>query len=383
MDRVPTRYGRSKDNANVMVDYEHSGKNQFILKDGKAYPVKPDGGQLFIYDPQNPEREAYPVRVEGDGQFEISTGLRGGAPKTYTDAGGKKVYVAYYLGGNYFQAARKARLTAHNAQAWSSQYAADHKLPDPATGAPIKRIAWMPRDEAGAFIYWDLQTGRSLQDVANEMAGGNMFATFRSAMRYAISKGVSVEPVVLARLRMISPASEEYALLKEHFPEVVAGYEGRGGSAAPVQPSTTPVGGAAFLQEGTSGPKRQRTPEPGTSQGDAQTQSPDPKRQRVDGSDPGTGETEQPARPASPPHEWGRNEVHDYIVGAQGLDPATSDAIYNWINGGPPPPGLRDQMNRDGFPDLTPDTVRDYFDPVRGRGLTTAQRVRVSRWLRL
>jgi hypothetical protein len=219
--------------------------------------------------------------------------------------------------------------------------------------------------------------------MANETTGGNMFATFRSAMRYAISKGVSVEPVVLARLRMISPASEEYALLKEHFPEVVAGYEGRGGSAAPVQPSTTPVGGAAFLQEGTSGPKRQRTPEPGTSQGDAQTQSPDPKRQRVDGSDPGTGETEQPARPASPPHEWGRNEVHDYIVGAQGLDPATSDAIYNWINGGPPPPGLRDQMNRDGFPDLTPDTVRDYFDPVRGRGLTTAQRVRVSRWLRL
>ncbi|WP_168790478.1 DUF6543 domain-containing protein [Paraburkholderia aromaticivorans] len=47
-----------------MVDYEHPGDNRFIIRNDQAYPVKTENGQTSIYDPQHPERPAYPVSYD-------------------------------------------------------------------------------------------------------------------------------------------------------------------------------------------------------------------------------------------------------------------------------------------------------------------------------
>ncbi|WP_168790477.1 sigma-70 family RNA polymerase sigma factor [Paraburkholderia aromaticivorans] len=64
LERLPSRYGPSKDDPNVMVDYEHPGDNRFIIRNDQAYPVKTENGQTSIYDPQHPERPAYPVSYD-------------------------------------------------------------------------------------------------------------------------------------------------------------------------------------------------------------------------------------------------------------------------------------------------------------------------------
>ncbi|MBN3756308.1 hypothetical protein G3N95_25435 [Paraburkholderia sp. Tr-20389] len=86
MNRLPTRYGPSKENRNVMVDYEHPGKTQFIIVNGQAYPVKNEGGQYRTYDPDHPERPSYGVSLDHDGQWQISQGLKGGGQDPYQSA---------------------------------------------------------------------------------------------------------------------------------------------------------------------------------------------------------------------------------------------------------------------------------------------------------
>ncbi|WP_168790479.1 hypothetical protein [Paraburkholderia aromaticivorans] len=93
LERLPTRYGPSKDDPNIMVDYEHPGDNRFIIRNDQAYPVKTDNGQTSIYDSQHPERPAYPARSGADGQWQVSLGLKGGddprlpAPPNRNDPG--------------------------------------------------------------------------------------------------------------------------------------------------------------------------------------------------------------------------------------------------------------------------------------------------------
>ncbi|MEM5372322.1 hypothetical protein V4C53_40750, partial [Paraburkholderia azotifigens] len=78
MSRVPTRYGPSKEDPNVMVDYQHPGKQQFIINNNQAYPVKTEGGQVKMYVPEHPELPSYAVSRGPNGEWRISGGLRGG-----------------------------------------------------------------------------------------------------------------------------------------------------------------------------------------------------------------------------------------------------------------------------------------------------------------
>ncbi|MEM5339839.1 hypothetical protein [Paraburkholderia azotifigens] len=88
MNRLPTRYGPSQDNRNVMVDYEHPGKTEFIIVNDRAYPVKNEGGQYRTYDSAHPERPSHGVSVDANGQWQISQGLKGGGQDPDQSASG-------------------------------------------------------------------------------------------------------------------------------------------------------------------------------------------------------------------------------------------------------------------------------------------------------
>lgn len=380
-------YRDSKGNA-----YIQQGDQTFSVsyqKDNETWAVKP---------PHGGTAPPYPVRLDNNGNWELNsdTGLPGGAgTEKYTDALGRDVYESYCTGASYKEIASQIGVKDKTVKNWATRYAKDHDLLPPYEVNPKTGARWQSY-HVGAYIYTDLSKGASLQDAANKYTGGNTFAAYRSAVRYARTSGFPVEPVTHVRPAELGPAAGTTP-------------QPQGAPSTSLQPQVEPMTRQQYEQtqqlddqgalqpgqiakqtgvpepwvkdvekgDGYFSPSKQAYIEPTDAPGSLGTEPP-AKKARMEG-DTATDAGPAPAAPA-----WGRNELRRYLNDPLQLDDATFDSINAWLSGnGPAPAGLQQQMIHDGYPNLTPDQVHAYLDAHSPIPLNTQQRIMISEWLGL
>ncbi|MBN3752054.1 hypothetical protein G3N95_03815 [Paraburkholderia sp. Tr-20389] len=82
---------------------------------------------------------------------------------------------------------------------------------------------------------------------------------------------------------------------------------------------------------------------------------------------------------------WGSAQLRDVLQrtrpGVNFEAQPGDQAILDWIHGeGPTPARLQQEMIHDGFPDLTPDTVRNFFNGTHVPPPEVLQRIKEWLW---
>ncbi|MPW16461.1 hypothetical protein GCT13_05820 [Paraburkholderia sp. CNPSo 3157] len=387
--------------------YRDSKGQVYIQQDGHTYAVRydKDNGTWRVTSPEGGTRPSYAVRLDGNGNWEVNpdTGLAGGTK--YTDEVGRRAYESWYSGSSYDEVGKELGVADTTARTWASRYAETHRLPSmPGDVRPGKIKGWM---NDGNSMYAELSNGRPLQEVANRHTGGNTFMAYRSAMRYAKTSGADPKPVLRARLQEIDAEAAEGHEPQRQEPTPSQPTQGQSHPQPQVEPMTrqqydrtrelydqgqspeqiaqetgVPQQWAEDVVHGRGywSPSKQAYVEPIYDPEHTEA-GPSAKRQRVEPEAPGTSGVQSAAQETP---GWGRNELRQYIDDGSKLDNATFEDIYHWLNeGGPEPAGLQQEMIDQGFPDLTPQMVRDYLDPNSRAQFTTQQRIRIAQWLGL
>lgn len=400
--------------------YRDSNNNAYIQQNGQTFAVKyqPDQYTWAVQAPDSLNAAPYPVRLNGDGNWEPNTVLRlkgGGSPEytslpgggrtMYTDAKGRTAYQSYEDGANYREIGRQLGVAPTSVKNWIDRYAREHGFEKPYKVASRLEINWMS-DATGKSIYTDVSNGTPLQDVANKYTDGNVRAAYRSGMRYARNNKSSYQPMLDSKIKQAPPqatpepapgeapstsaqpqadymTSEQYEAIQKFFDEA------RLSPKEIAQQTGVPEPWVEDVEHGYGywSPSQQAYVEPifdptrpvkRPAEGPSGSGQP-PKQPRTDSS------PQPQAGPAPKGPGWGRNEVRQYLAANEetmkNFPEEFRDSIYRWFEGEEPaPPGLQQEMIDQGFPSLTPEMVRGYLNGVK---FTPGQTDQIVRWLDL